>query len=229
MTKKSDILITPIDKFWANGEKEALAIQLTHMLKLPELLSHLDDRCLLRKVGQHTSKESESRVGLYRAYEQHKSRTLGTFVIATTAGEVKGLATVEPDSLLRRHNIGLPVPTLSSKIVTDVHVPGPKVTSWLRPKAKASSDSYLSKAYRTLADPNGIASDFYQQYVDSHVEADEVVAYTLEPLSSPDWIHSTVRTAGFVEVDKKYYTDRTSRFAVPVMSRYSLAPVTPAA
>lgn len=226
MTINNDVEVVPINKLWLAGEKEVLALKLATTLQQPGVVKQRSELELLQAVTAHTFKESDIRVGLYRAYDQYRLKELGTYVVYA-ANELKGLAIVDPDPYLRQHRFALPIPALTSRMIKQVQVPGPKVSAWMIPNQDEMSRQYLAETYQTLADPDGLAADFYQEFAENQpplTDDGRPLAHTVEPMNSADWIHKSIRQAGFVEADRGYYDDRTNRLAMPTMSRYSIAP-----
>ncbi|MCW2957019.1 MAG: hypothetical protein JWO69_1888 [Thermoleophilia bacterium] len=228
MTKNNSLEIVPLHKLHEPGQKEVFAEKVSELLTNLNLLSHLDDRNLLGAVEQFRQPEKVVNHRIRLTYEEYRNGNLGMFaLVASKTGKVEGVGTVNAKPIMRRHRFDLPVPIFSSKLVSELPVPGPRVSAWVVPQDSEREDKYLIKAYKELANPHGVAfklfESFQNNYSDSK-QSNQPVAYTIEPNSSPAWIHKSIQAAGFFEVDRQKYTESTSRLALPISARYSIAP-----
>ncbi|MDL2342079.1 MAG: hypothetical protein QFB87_03315 [Patescibacteria group bacterium] len=233
--------IKPISALWNPGEKEWISSYLHALFTKTKQREVLKDFFVARNLGEVISTYSSKQLrtaneAILKADDLHKQRTLGTFVLRASNGNFQGIAEINPHSKLRKRVIKpvsnklvpiskLQIPNPKTLIPKPQPVTGPFVRAWTIPGYGETGGRTLTAALKALADPNGIASDFYDVYsAENPEQAGPVRAYTVEPLTAKDWVHKAIRHAGLVKADSGYFDDNSTYLSLPNISNLYIAP-----
>lgn len=218
--------VIPIGKIVENGELTRIAMTVNTNIRKERTQQLLHSRHLLGVVRRHEGRLSNSEQAVSAARRLHTTGKLGVYVLREQATYV-GMATVDPEPVLRKQIIAIPPKFARGPLSHGVELPGPEVTAWVSPGHGPSGLNNLTEAYKALRTPYGIAGDMYARFANENNSAPiDVHAWTIEPLDAPQWIHTAIRSAGFVPEGSKpgYYDDGESKRYAPPMSRLYIAP-----
>lgn len=226
--------IIELNQFLGLPEQKKLGTDLRQLVLQQHVVEHLRQRHLLGVLNRHGDKskdgEQKSQSAISAAYKKHNNHELGVFVLPDTDGKVIGLATVDPSPRLRKLTVPILPPRFLPKMWqqdrSDVASHGPEVCAWVAPGEGLEGGKILAKAYQLLMRPDGPALKFYKQHAKLHqvASSDTQEAWTLEPLDTPRWVQSAIRSSGTNEdPERGYFDDGESLRVTPPISYLYIA------
>jgi hypothetical protein len=213
--------LTELRMFHDNGEQSEIAVALTEHLAAEPTRDLLRTRYLLGTLKQYEKDNNRSLKEVAQLYKKSSSREIGAFVIRSMVNgkpRAIGLATVQPELDLRRYReVGLvgfkhavPLPPRFAQhtpLVSSHPVTGSFVEAWTAAPEFASE---LQIAYKELADPAGIASEYHTS----------LTSWAVEPVDAPHWVHNAIKLAGYVSTQKAHFEHDASRLESPPLSDF---------
>lgn len=218
-------IIVPMTQIQDTAKVAEFAREINALVKTPEMTHQLRTRHLLGVLARHSGDADSSFRHVSRARNAHYARELGVFALFGNNDVVLGMATVDPDARLRRQRLNMPPFIARGPAAYNIHTRGPEVAAWAVPGAAGSRA--LAEAYKQLSSPEGPASALYELYATDHnlKGTEAVLAWTIEPLDTPPWVHKAIQAGGFERQDRGHYDDFESRTSAPPMSAfYQVAP-----
>jgi hypothetical protein len=237
--------LTELRMFSETGEQSQIAMALTEHLAAEPTRALLRTRYILGTVKQYEPEDprlfleaaqphkersdrekkhykhdnQRSFLEITQLYKKSSARLIGAFVMRALVDEepkVIGFASVQPDLELRRYReIGLgykralPLPPRLAR-----HTPlvgkHPAVGSFVEAWTVPGYASELQIAYKELADPEGIAKEYHSS----------PTSWAVEPVDSPHWVHSAIKAAGYVPIQKGHFEHDASRLESPPLSMF---------
>lgn len=219
-------LVQPLGNINNTGKQGMIGSILYQHVRQPVVANQLRDRNLRRVLRHHSGTEKESMNEVFKAYKLHQDKVLGVFVLKV-ADAVIGMATVDPTPILKKLRFEIPPRFAKGLLAEPVEMNGPQVTAWINPTTVPDATQSLSAVYRQLKDANGPAKTQFDIYRNSHTEitADLIQAWTVEPFDSASWVHSAIKSAGYINcrADVGYFDDGVSGRHSPPSSRLYIA------
>lgn len=216
--------VIPLGKIIENGELTRIALSLNTHLKNPATKGLLQTRHLLGTIRRHGGSVSGSEQAVTTARQLHTASKLGVYALKADSKYV-GMATVDPYPVLRKQVTSIPPKYALGPLKQTIEVSGPELTAWVAPGHGPDGLKNLTEAYKVLRTPFGVAADMYAKYANENNSAPiDALAWTIEPQDAPQWIHSAIRHAGFINERQNigcYDDGETKRYSPPISKLYT--------
>lgn len=233
-------LIEPITKLHVAADRATPPVTVHSLLTNPNIKDawsgYFNNR-QMKPTAQAFGRKQYEAINAFTARRlAHQNKTLGTFIINAANGSFLGWGEINPQPYLsRRNNKKIHIPFVSKRlpalfrpsnvILSEQVTSGPFIRVWTTADDSPAGQAALKTTYAALSDPEGIASDFYASYAQSHTnQAEPIRAYTFEPIhNATHGIHIAIRKAGLDLVNTGYYADSKS-VVLPAISRLYTGP-----
>jgi len=233
-------LIEPITNLHSAADRATPPVTVHSLLSNPNFKdvwsAYFNNRQMKPTAQAYGRKQNEAISAFTARLLAHKNKTLGTFIINATNGSFLGWGEIDPQPYLSRRNskkIHIPfVPKRfsalfhpSNVILSEQATSGPFIRVWTTADDSPAGQAALMATYAALSKPEGIASDFYASYAQSHTtQAEPIRAYTFEPIhNATHGTHNAIRQAGLDQVNTGYYAGSKS-VVLPAISRLYTGP-----